>query len=592
MKKYLYSLYKGIGHFTLSCRAMPGHRSVDGMHPKLYAEHIKIKRKHYYLVKNGLYFLPLGGSNEIGMNLNLYHCNGKWLIVDMGVSFSEQLGVEVLMPDISFLKDKLKDIVGIVLTHAHEDHIGALPYLWGDVRIPMYATRFTAEVIRGKLKETAFKNAPLIEVPLSGKISLSPFEIEFITLTHSIPEPNALAIKTPHGTILHTGDWKIDPRPLVGEVTDADRLKALGDDGVLAMVCDSTNVFQEGSAGSEGVMRDNLMDVVKRYPNQRITVACFASNIARMETAALAAKETGRTLIAIGRSIEKMEMAARHAGYLKGVPKFQNDRELKNLSPERTMILCTGSQGESRSALARISHGTHPSVSLRAGDVVIFSARTIPGNERHVGLIQNKLTRDGATIVTASDEEIHVSGHPHRGELKQMYDWVRPKILVPVHGEARHLYEHRRFALACGIHESVIPDNGTLIQLAPGPARIIDETIPVGRLAYDGHRMISSDSVILKERQKLALNGSISINCVVKKNKVIQPPSVVMHGLCEMGEDTDHLTQEIQDLITRLWKEDHGSDRKKKDALYQGVRRQCFLRCGKKPITDIHIVSI
>lgn len=543
-------------------------------------------------MKNGLYFLPLGGSNEIGMNLNLYHCNGKWLIVDMGISFADQLGIDIIMPDISFLKDKLKDIVGIVLTHAHEDHIGALPYLWGEIRCPMYATPFTAEVIRGKLKETAFKHAPLIEVPVSGKISLSPFDIDFITLTHSIPEPNALAIKTPHGTILHTGDWKIDPRPLVGDVTDVERLTQLGDAGVLAMVCDSTNVFHDGSAGSEGVMRDNLLDIVRRYPKQRVTVACFASNVARMESAAYAARETGRTLVAIGRSLEKMESAARYAGYLKGIPKFQNDKALKNLSPDKTLVLCTGSQGENRSALARITHGTHPAMRLGAGDVVIFSAKTIPGNERHVGAVQNALTRDGVTLVTTHEEDIHVSGHPHRDELRQMYAWVRPKILIPVHGEARHLYAHRDFALSCGVPYSVIPDNGTLIQLAPGPAKIIEEGIPTGRSAYDGNRVISNESMILKERHKLALNGSLSISFVVKKNKILNAPSVVAHGLVEPGEDTQDLVTALQSVIQKLWKEDHGSDRKKKDALYQGVRHQCYLRCGKKPVTDIHMTVI
>lgn len=550
----------------------------------------------------GLYFLPLGGSNEIGMNLNLYHCDGKWLVVDMGISFTDTLGTEIMTPDIRFLKDKRKDIVGIVLTHAHEDHIGALPYLWGELQCPMYATPFTAEVIRNKMRDTAFKNPALIEVPLSGKLSLRPFDIEFITLTHSIPEPNALAIRTPHGTIMHTGDWKIDPAPLVGEVTDAARLTAIGDEGVLALVCDSTNVFHDGTAGSEGTMRDNLMDVVEQYPKQRVTLACFASNVARMETAAVVAEKTGRTIVTVGRSLEKMEMAARYAGYLKGIPKFQNDSAIKNLSKEKTLILCTGSQGESKSALSRITHGAHPTIRLDAGDVVVFSARTIPGNERHVGLIQNKLTRAGAKIVTAAEEDIHVSGHPHRDDLKQMYSWVRPQTLIPVHGEARHLYEHRRFGLACGIPNSVIPNNGTLIRLAPGACEVVDMDVPTGKLVLDGKRLIDEQSLLLKQRHKLAINGllmvSFTLNSAAKNannkkaKKLAQPPHISVHGIVEPGAEVEQLKKELLKIIEGTLQENHPTLKSMEESLFQQLRRHCHNRFGKKPITEIHVTSL
>lgn len=542
---------------------------------------------------NGLYFLPLGGSDEIGMNLNLYHCDGKWLIVDLGITFTDHLGTEIITPDIRFLEDKLDDIVGLVLTHGHEDHIGAIPYLWNRLKCPMYTTKFTSELIRNKLKETAFSKAPIIEVPLSGKLSLKPFEIEFITLTHSIPEPNALAITTPHGVIIHTGDWKIDPAPLVGEPTDVRKLKDYGDKGVLALVCDSTNVFHEGSSGSEGDMRDNLLDVIKRFPKQRVTVACFASNVARLESAAIAATQTGRHVVLIGRSLIKMEQAARAAGYLKHISAFLSDKEAKHIPPEKTLMICTGSQGESKSVLSRITNGTHPFIRFNAGDVVIFSARTIPGNERHVGGIQNALTRRGVKIVTANDEDIHVSGHPHRDELKQMYAWTRPKILIPVHGEARHLYEHRNFGLECGIPQAIIPNNGTLMKLSPGQAEIIDADIPVGRLTRDGDRMIPVESLLLKQRGKLAINGAIFASILFGK-KGINHAIFSIYGLTEPGKETDKLSEELENLASDLFKGNavNESEDVLGEKLYQAIRRHTDLLYGKKPVTEVHLLRV
>jgi ribonuclease J len=454
----------------------------------------------------------------------------------------------------------------------------------------MYATKFTCEIIRNKLKETTFQKAPLIEIPLSGKVSLSPFDIEFITLTHSIPEPSALAITTPHGVVMHTGDWKIDPAPLVGNVTDEKRLKEYGDKGILALVCDSTNAFQEGTSGSEGDMRTNLIEVIKAYPKQRVTVACFASNVARLESAAVAAKETGRQVVLIGRSLLKMEQAARAAGYLKHISAFLSDRDAKHLPPERTLLICTGSQGEAKAVLSKITNEMHPTIKFDAGDVVIFSARTIPGNERHVGPLQNKLTRKGVKIVTANEEDIHVSGHPYRDELKQMYEWTRPKILVPVHGEARHLYEHRNFGLQCGIPHAVIPNNGTLIRLAPGRAEIVDANIPVGRLTKDGDRLISVDSMILKERQRLSVNGSLFMTLILGK-KGLKDAHFSIQGIVESGEETQKLESELRGIISDILKQDHASEKSIKEKIFQAVRNRTNTLYGKKPVTEIHIVK-
>lgn len=530
------------------------------------------------------------------MNLNVYICDGRMIIVDMGISFCDHLGVEIIMPDIRYLEDKVDQIEAIVLTHAHEDHIGAVAHLWPRLRCPIYATPFTAEVVRNKFRETPYaKNAPIIEIPLSGKLDLTPFHIEFVTLTHSIPEPNALKITTKYGTVMHTGDWKLDPSPLVGATTNEKRLKEIGDEGVLALVCDSTNVFSEGTSGSEGDVKEELLEVIKRYPKQRITVACFASNIARMQSIAEAAHATGREIVMIGRSLEKMELAARYAGYLKGISKFKGDQALRDLPNERTLVICTGSQGEHKSALARITNGTHPMMKLDAGDVVIFSARTIPGNEKHIGAVQNRLTRAGVTIITSHDEDIHVSGHPYRDELRQMFAWTRPQVLIPVHGEARHLFEHRRLGLDSGIPQAIVPNNGTLIKLAPEKAAIIDENIPSGRLVIDGNRLIPQEALALKQRHKVAINGHVMISLVIKGDKVKAQPQITLNGICEPGQETHDLVEKITGALEQVLYQDVSefkSESALTESLRQAARRICHAWFGKKPVTDIHIIQV
>ena len=378
--------------------------------------------------RDELLFLALGGAGEIGMNLNLYGHAGKWLMVDLGITFGDEStpGVEVIMPDISFIKERVGDLVGLVLTHAHEDHIGAVPYLWPQLKCPLYATPFTASVLRRKLEEAGLaKEAPITLIPMSGKVSLAPFEVELITLTHSIPEPNAVVIRTPLGAVLHTGDWKLDPTPLVGEATDEAALRKLGDGGVLAMVCDSTNVFVEGASGSEADVRDSLREVIGKL-NDRVAVGCFASNVARLETITRVAMEHGRQVALIGRSMWRMVASAQENGYLTDLPEFIQEHDVGYFPRDKILMICTGSQGEPRSALARIARKEHPHVTLEPGDTVVFSSRTIPGNEKSIAQLQNDLTRQDVRVITDREEDIHVSGHPARDELIEMYQMIRP----------------------------------------------------------------------------------------------------------------------------------------------------------------------
>src|SRR3954470_12346426 len=456
--------------------------------------------------KDELVFLPLGGSNEIGMNFNLYGYgpahDRKWVVVDLGVTFGDQTtpGVEVILPDPAYIEDYAKNILGIVITHAHEDHVGAVAWLWPRLKAPIYATPFTAFVLREKLREAdLLDEVEITEVSLGGKIELGPFSLELITLTHSIPEPNGLAIKTPLGTILHTGDWKIDPDPMLGGPTDIEAIKRLGDEGVLAMVCDSTNVFVDGEAGSEADVRVAMNRLIKGLTG-KIAVACFASNVARMDTVIRAAQACGRKVCLAGRSMHRMAAAARSVGLLTGIEPFINDDQAKHLPENEILFLCTGSQGEARAALSRIADGSHPHVKLGSGDHVVFSSRVIPGNEIPIRNLQNKLADRGVRLHTERDTPgIHVSGHPCRDELRQMYSWVRPQIAVPTHGERRHLIEHAAFAKDLQVPHAVSPRNGDMVRLAPGHPEIIDE-VPAGRLYVDGGVLTPENGEALRER--------------------------------------------------------------------------------------------
>lgn len=543
--------------------------------------------------KKNFWFLPLGGSGEIGMNLNLYGHDGQWLMVDLGVTFGDRLGIDIITPDPAFIVACRDSLVGLVLTHAHEDHVGAVPYLWNQLRCPVYATPFTATILRQKLKDIPWGNqVPITEIPISGDVQIGKFHIEYITLTHSIPEPNALAITTPLGTVMHTGDWKIDPDPLVGEATDQERLKALGDRGILAMVCDSTNVFTEGFSGSEKAVRDELTDLVGRHPDNRVVVACFASNVARFETAALAAQAHGRQVALVGRSLIRMEQAARANGYLKDVPPFLTEKAAMALPRNKVLFIMTGSQGEPRSALARIASNQHPAVNLDKDDVVIFSSRVIPGNEKSISFMQNALILAGIRIVTAHEEDIHVSGHPAREELKQMYAWVRPQVLIPVHGEARHMKAQAELALECGVPQVVVPYNGTIVQLDAENPKIID-VVETGRLGLDGNRMVPMNSLMLRDRAKVSANGIIVVTVPVDRSgNVARPIHMTQIGVCQEGEELKAMTQEINNLVRQALTETFIDDKEKTEVLRTTIRRAVNLRFAKKPLTSIHLVQV
>jgi ribonuclease J len=539
-----------------------------------------------------LWFLPLGGSGEIGMNLNLYGHDHEWLMVDLGITFGDRFGIDIITPDPEFIVHNRDRLVGLIITHAHEDHVGAVPYLWPLLRCPIYATKFTAEILRDKIHEFPWANeVEIIEVPLSGSVQIGKFSIEFITLTHSIPEPNALAITTPLGTVMHTGDWKIDPDPLVGGATDAQKLTSWGDKGILAMVCDSTNVFAEGVSGSEDAVRQELNILIGEHPTKRVVVACFASNVARLETAFLAAQKYNRRVCLLGRSMDRMVKAAQKSGYLKDIPTFIDTATAMNLPPHEVMIVSTGSQGEPRSALSRLSTDSHPRVKLDHRDVVFFSSRVIPGNESSISALQNNLVRKGIEIITSHEEDIHVSGHPARDELRQMYKWVRPHVLIPVHGELRHMMEQASLGLECGIPKAVVPENGTLIQVEADNPRIIDE-VPVGQLGLDGTRLVPMINPMIRDRARLAVQGSIFISIAVDKNAILsKTPQITLLGVCSGKEESDRLDREIHKTIRQIINNGFQTLESLKEEIRNSARRVVNQWIGKKPVTEIHIIQ-
>jgi ribonuclease J len=544
-----------------------------------------------------LLFVPLGGAGEIGMNLNLYGYRGRWLMVDLGVTFADERlpGVEVLMPDPAFIVERRDALLGLVLTHAHEDHLGAVQYLWPMLRCPIYATPFTASILRRKLEEAGLvKEAPITVVPLSGRFEIGPFACEMITLTHSIPEPNALAIRTPLGTILHTGDWKIDPDPLVGPVTDSEALRRVGEEGVLAMVCDSTNVLRPGTSGSEADLRRSLGALVARC-QQRVAIACFASNVARLETVATVAAENGRHAALVGRSLWRFYEAALENGYLQGIPRFLSDGEAAYLPRDKVVLAMTGSQGEPRSALARVVAGEHPHIALEAGDTAIFSSRIIPGNERAIFRLQSGLARLGVEIITEHDEFVHVSGHPARDELAEMYAWVRPRIAIPVHGEMRHLIEHARFARACQVREAAVVANGDILRLAPGAAEIVGQA-QSGRLALDGNALVPAEGATVRSRTRMLWHGAAVATVVVDEaGDLVSEPQLALPGLAgEEGSDglvagTAHaIGAAIEELPAAARRDDTAL----REAIRLAIRRSIRLARGKKPAIEVHLVRV
>ncbi len=551
-----------------------------------------------------LVFLPLGGSNEIGMNFNLYGFgpahDRKWIVVDLGVTFGDQTtpGVEIILPDPSYIEPYAKDIIGIVLTHAHEDHLGAVHWLWPRLKAPVYATPFTAFLLREKLRDAdLLDEVPITEVPLGGKFSLGPFDLELITLTHSIPEPNGLAIKTPLGTILHTGDWKIDPEPQLGAPTDEAAIRRLGDEGVLAMVCDSTNVFVEGEAGSEADVRVALGNLIKSLSG-KIAVACFASNVARMDTVIRAAQASGRKVCLAGRSMHRMAAAARSVGLLQGLEPFITDDQAKHMGENEILFLCTGSQGEARAALSRIADGSHPHVKLGQGDHVVFSSRVIPGNEIPIRNLQNKLADRGVRLHTERDTPgIHVSGHPCRDELRQMYAWVRPQIAVPTHGERRHLIEHAAFAKDLQVPHAVSPRNGDMVRLAPGKPEIIDE-VPAGRLYVDGGVVTPENGDALRERRHAAFNGMLVVSIVLDgRNKIVSGPQVRGIGLTgdeeySLDDALDDLAEEAEGAYKKLQGDTRELDEAIESAISRAVKKAAFRIWERKPVVETTVLRI
>ena len=551
-----------------------------------------------------LVFLPLGGSNEIGMNFNLYgygpaHAR-KWIVVDLGVTFGDQTtpGVEIILPDPEFIREYAKNIVGIVLTHAHEDHIGAVAWLWPQLRAPLYATPFTAFLLREKLRENEeCADAEITEVPLSGTIQLGPFEVELITLTHSIPEPNGLAIRTPLGTVLHTGDWKIDPDPVLGSVTDDAAIQKLGDEGVLAMVCDSTNVFVDGESGSEADVKEALAGLIGGLSG-KVAVACFASNVARMDSVIRAAEAAGRGVCLVGRSMHRMAAAAKSVGLLDGVREFLSEQQAAAMPENEVLFLCTGSQGEPRAALSRIADGSHPHVKLGAGDACVFSSRVIPGNEIPIRNLQNRLADRGVRLYTERDHPgIHVSGHPCRDELAQMYSWARPQIAVPTHGERRHLLEHAAFAKDLQVPQSVAPRNGDMVRLAPGRAEIIDE-VPAGRIYVDAGVLTPENGDALRERRHAAYNGVLAVSVVLDgRGKVAAGPQVRALGLpadddYPMDEVLEDLAKEARQALARLQGEEREFDDEVETVMSRAVKKASQRIWGKRPVVETTVLRV
>jgi ribonuclease J len=546
---------------------------------------------------NALFFVSLGGAGEIGMNLNLYGYAGDWLILDCGVTFGDdsQPGLDVVMHDHAFIVERRDRLLGIVATHAHEDHIGAIPYLWTQLRCPVWATPFTASLLRAKLVEAGIADRVKINVvPMSGRFTIGPFDLELVTLTHSIPEPNAVALRTPVGIVLHTGDWKFDPDPLIGPTSDEAALSRLGDEGVLAMIGDSTNALRPGTSGSEAALRRSLIDLVGRY-DARVAVACFASNVARLETVARAAAVHGREVALVGRSLWRIDKAARENGYLADLPRFLTEDEAGYIPRDKIVLICTGSQGEPRAALARIAREDHPNVVLETGDVVIFSSRIIPGNEKAINRLQNALVRLGIEIVTEEDHFVHVSGHPARDELVRMYQMVRPRVAIPVHGEARHLIAHADLARECQVHQPLIVQNGDMVRLTPSGATIVDE-VPVGRLASDGKGLLPLGGTALRDRRRVTLNGSAVATVVLDgRGRLAAPPEISLIGLVEEAAATT-ARPFLRDAVERAVEELPAGPRRDDDTVREAVRRTLRRvakeRFGKRPVIEIHLVRL
>ena len=552
--------------------------------------------------KEEFIFCPLGGSGEIGMNMNLFAYgnkeNRKWIIVDIGVTFADDTipGIDLIYPDPGFIVDKKNDLLGLVLTHAHEDHIGAIAHIWPKLNCNIYATPFTSVLIKEKFKEKKIDLGNKLKiVELNGNLKLGHFKIEFITLTHSILEPNGLSIETPSGTVLHTGDWKIDPNPLIGEKVNENKLKKIGEKGILAMICDSTNVFSPGKAGSELDVRNSLLKIIERK-TKRIIVTSFASNVARMESIFYCAEKTGRQISLVGRSMHRIYKAAKQCGYLNNLITPLDPREAKKLDRKKILYLCTGSQGEPNGAMMRISNYSHPDVFIEKDDTVIFSSKIIPGNEKKLYKLHNQLVKNNIDVVSEENEFVHVSGHPNREDLKEMYNWVKPKAIIPVHGEHRHMIEHINFAKEMQVPFPVQVENGDIVQLFPGEKPKVVDKAPVGRMLVDGKISIGEDSQSLKERLNISYNGFLDVTIIINNSgSIIKNPIISYKGIPTNGEDSNFIFA-LEDNIRNVCKSYSLKNFKQQQNLIDELKSNCRKtvkeKTGKRPYTNINLIRI
>lgn len=552
--------------------------------------------------KQDLVFAPLGGVGEIGMNLSIYGLGDErrrqWLAVDFGVSFAaeEHLpGVDLILPDIRYLVEERKNLAGLVLTHAHEDHFGAIIELWPQLKIPIFATPFTAALLEAKRAgEPGAPEIPVTIVQIGSRFRVGPFDIELVTMAHSIPESNALIIRTPAGTVLHTGDWKIDPTPILGDVTDEKKLRALGEEGCLALIGDSTNAVREGRSPSEADVRRAITELVKSARG-RVAVTTFASNVGRLRTVAEAARAAGREVVLVGRAMDRIVQIARETGYLEGAPEFRPVDAYGYLPPHKVVALCTGNQGEPRAALSRIAADEHPDVTLSRGDMVVFSARTIPGNEKEVGRVMNGLIEQGIEVITDRTHLVHVSGHPRRAELEELISWVKPKILIPVHGEALHLSEHAALARRCGVPNVLQCRNGDLVRLSPD-LRIIDE-VPAGRLYKDGALVISAEARTVADRKRLSFAGHVTVAlALTDKGVLAADPELDLMGIPERDRDNGLIEEAVYDIVIDTVEQLPRARKRDPDAVAEAVRRAvraCIAqRWGKKPMCHVHVLTV
>ncbi|TNE34013.1 MAG: ribonuclease J [Alphaproteobacteria bacterium] len=547
---------------------------------------------------NSLIFLPLGGSGEIGMNLNLYCCNGKWLMIDCGISFADDRapGIDVIVPDARWIAERREDLIGIIVTHAHEDHVGAVARLWPEFRCPVYTSPFTAEILALKLAEEGLEDEVEVNVVAPGSsMALGEFKIDFVDLTHSIPEMQALMITTPYGRVLHSGDWKLDPDPVVGPASNLSKMQKVSEDGVLAMICDSTNVFKEGVSGSELDVQNSLNELLAGIPKGRVAVTTFASNIARLKTIASIAEKNDRHVVLVGRSLHRMTEAAKRSGYLNDLPPFLDEKDAGHIPRDKLLLLCTGSQGEARGAMARIARGEHAHIELAPGDTVIFSSKVIPGNEKTLFALHNQLTENGINVITEADEFVHVSGHPARAELTDMYGIVKPKIAVPVHGEARHIRAHCELALSLGVSEAIEITNGNLLKLAPGKPEILGD-VPSGRLAVDAGGLTALDGDFLSTRRRLVFNGAISgVVIVNEKGQITEDPLIRLRGVIDedlFPDLQEMMCREIRERHATLTKAERLDDAAVEQSAYGAVRKVFRRIAGRRPVTDIYVIRI